>query len=494
MIFAISFFLNAATNFAFGLTLSAILGPAEFGRYSTVQFASITLAGGMLDWLRLSSLRFSGDPAARAAVASSLEAGYFALTLFVYAAVGLCVACGWTFGFGATLLLLTPLLGVAAHRVDFMGAKFRARDEGRPFAGIYALRQVLCFTAVVIVARATRDATLTVAALAAANLIPALAFSIRARVAGTALRAASADRLRTFFVYAKPIVVSLVVYQLVGLINRHIALADLGAAATGKFSLAADLGQRLFGAANTLPELILFQYVLKIDRTEGRAAAERQQSLNISLALGFLAPLAAGYAVMAPTLEALLAPAAYRGEFASLSAELAPGYFALFAITSALSPIFQLHGATWQLSAASLTALLVEIVLVGLTPLSSSIDGLAIANSLSLGAAMLTTAVLAWRVSPVRPRARDLAVIAAGDRADGGGRAPAQCVAVARPRRPGGARDRRRNRRRRLSRLRRRRRARFCRRCVAPSAPAARRLRRQGRADGRRDQTLTAAA
>ena len=84
MIFAISFFLNAATNFAFGLTLSAILGPAEFGRYSTVQLASITLAGGMLDWLRLSSLRFSGDAQARVAVASSLEAGYFGLTLVVY--------------------------------------------------------------------------------------------------------------------------------------------------------------------------------------------------------------------------------------------------------------------------------------------------------------------------------------------------------------------------------------------------------------------------
>jgi O-antigen/teichoic acid export membrane protein len=412
MIFAISFFLNAATNFAFGLTLSAILGPAEFGRYSTVQLASITLAGGMLDWLRLSSLRFSGDPAARVAVASSLEAGYFVLTLCAYAAVGLSVACGATFGFGAPLLLLTPLLGVAAHRVDFMGAKFRARDEGRPFAAIYALRQFFCFTAVVAVAWATRNAALTVATLAAANLIPAIVFSVRARVAGTALRAASAEQLKTFFVYAKPIVASLVVYQFVGLINRHIALVHLGAEATGKFSLATDLGQRLFGAANSLPELILFQFVLKLDRTEGRAAAERQQARNISLALGFLAPLAAGYAVMAPTIEALIAPAAYRGEFASLSAELAPGYFALFAIISAISPIFQLHGATWQLTAASLAALVVELALVGLTPLSASIDGLAIANSLSLGVAMLTTAVFAWRGSPVRPRALDLIVIA----------------------------------------------------------------------------------
>jgi O-antigen/teichoic acid export membrane protein len=413
MIFAVSFFLNAATNFAFGLTLSAILGPAEFGRYSTVQLASITLAGGMLDWLRYSSLRFSGEEGGRVAIAASLEAGYFALTLIAYAVVGLSVACGFDFGLGAPLLLLTPLLGVAAHRVDFLGAKFRARDEGRAFAGVYALRQLFCFTAVLAAAWKTRNAEITVGVLAAANLLPALLFSRLGRVPGAALAAASLARLKSFFVYAKPIVVSLVVYQFIGLVNRHLALTHLGAAATGQFSLAADLGQRLFGAANSLPELILFQYVLKLDRTEGRKAAERQQALNISLSVGFLAPMAVGYAVMAPTFEALIAPAAYRGEFAALSAALAPGYFALFTIISAVSPIFQLHGGTWQLTAASLAALAVELALVGFTPLSGSLGGLAIANSMSLIAAMLTTAALAFRASPVRPRPMDMIVIAA---------------------------------------------------------------------------------
>ena len=335
------------------------------------------------------------------------------LTLTVYAVVGACVLLGADFGLGAPLLMLTPLLGVAAHRVDFTGARFRARDQGAAFAGIYGLRQLLCFTTVVAVAWATRNAVLTVAALAAANLIPAIVFAPRARVAGTALSSASAERLKAFFIYAKPIVFSLVIYQLVGLINRHVALVHLGAEATGKFSLATDLGQRLFGAANSLPELMLFQYVLKIDRSEGRAAAERQQARNISLALGLLAPLAAGYAVMAPTLEALIAPVAYRGAFASLSAELSPGYFALFAVISAISPIFQLKGATWQLSAAALLALVVDLALLAFTGLSLSIDGLAVATSLSLGAAMLATAVLAWRISAVRPRVADLIVIAA---------------------------------------------------------------------------------
>ena len=413
MLFAVSFFVNAAANFALGLTLSAILGPAEFGRYATVQLAAITLAVGTLDWLRLSTLRFSGDDTQRVAVASSLEAGYLALALLGYAAAAGLAALGVTFGLGATLLLLTPLLGVAAHRLDFMAARFRAREEPRAFAGIYGLRQLFYFTAVLATAWFTRNAAYTVAALAAANLTASVLFSRRARVEGAGLRHASAERVKTFLVYAKPIVFSLVLYQVILLVNRQIALSHLGAEATGKLSLAVDLGQRLFGVANTLPELMLFQYVLKLDRTEGRAAAEAQQSRNIGLALGFLAPLAAGYAVLAPTLEAVLAPPAYRGAFASLSAELAPGYFGLFAIMSAISPLFQLKAATWQLTAAALLALGVDVALVALTPLSQSIDGLAIATSAALVAGALATAFAAAFVSRVRPRLVDLLVIAA---------------------------------------------------------------------------------
>ena len=135
------------------------------------------------------------------------------------------------------------------------------------------------------------------------------------------MRNADLARLAQFFVYAKPIVVSLVIYQLIGLVNRYVALSTLGPAAAGKLSLAADLGQRLFGAINSLPELMLFQYALQLDRSEGRAAADRQLGVNMALVFACLTPLAVGYAVMAPTFEALLVPAAYRGDFARLSFE-----------------------------------------------------------------------------------------------------------------------------------------------------------------------------
>ena len=135
MLFTVAFFVNAAANFAFGLTLSGLLGPAEFGRYSTVQLASITLATGTLDWLRYSTLRYSGDDSAKVAVASSLETGYFALTIAAYLGVGLLAACGVTFSLGAVMLLLTPLLGAAAHRVDYIGGQVPGARAGRAFRG-----------------------------------------------------------------------------------------------------------------------------------------------------------------------------------------------------------------------------------------------------------------------------------------------------------------------------------------------------------------------
>ena len=413
MIFAIAFFLNAATNFAFGLLLSSLLGPAEFGRYSTVQLAAVTMAGGMLDWLRYSTLRFAGDDGNKTAIASTLDAAYFTLMLLAYAAAAVSVAFGATFGLGATLVLLTPMVGVAMHRVDFTSARFRARDEPWPFAGVYALRQAACFTLVLAVAYETRNAAATVTALAAANLVPGLAFAYRARVAGAALRKASFEQLKQFFVYAKPIVLSLVVYQIVALINRHIALAHLGAEPTGRYSLATDLGLRLFGACNSLPELMLFQIALRLDRTHGRAAAEAQLGRNVLLSVGFLAPMAVGWAVMAPTFEALLAPAAFRGSFATVSAAIAPGYFAQFVMISGVNPIFQLHNATWRLSGAALVALVVDVALVNFTSLSQSLEGLAFAYSLSLIAALIATSSLALAAYNVRPRLRDLVVIAA---------------------------------------------------------------------------------
>jgi O-antigen/teichoic acid export membrane protein len=413
MVFAVVFFLNAAANFAFGIVLSALLGPAEFGRYATVALASITLAGAAFDWLRYSSLRFSGDDEARARVAASLEAAYLGVMTLLFLAVGAAALTGLTFGFTPALLALTPLLAVALNRVDFAGAQFRARERERAFAALYGLRQLLCFTFVVVVAYFSRDAALTVAALAVSSLVAAVALGPALRTPGARLSQASRANVWQFFVYAKPIVASLVIYQLIALINRQVALDHLGAVETGKLSLASDLGQRLFQAINSLPELLLFQYALLRERAEGRAAAERQIGVNIVCVFAMLAPLAAGYVAMAPTFEALLVPSAYRGDYARLSLELAPGFFAYCALSSGLNPVFQLTRRTWPVTIAALSALATDFALLQFGDAGRSTDALARAYSISLGVGFLIGATLAFRNADVRPKLRDVAIIAA---------------------------------------------------------------------------------
>jgi O-antigen/teichoic acid export membrane protein len=412
MLFAVVFFLNSAANFVLGVVLSALLGPAEFGRYATVALAAITLAGAVFDWLRHSSLRFSGDPEGRVGVAASLEASYLGGIVLLLVCFGAAAASGLRFGLTPGLLMMTPLLAIALNRVDYAGAQFRARGKDRAFAALYGLRQLLTFVLVLAVAYFTRDAMTTIVALAIASLAAAIALSGPLRTPGARLRQASGGRIVEFLVYAKPIVVSLVIYQAILLINRQVALDHLGAVATGKLSLATDLGQRLFSAISTLPELLLFQYALERDRAHGRAAAERQIGLNMIFSLAVLAPLAGGYMAMAPTFEALIVPSAYHGDFARLTLVVAPGFLAYCTILAALNPVFQLAKRTWPVTLAALVALATDLALLRFTDAAATIDGLAGANSISLVVGLVVAAAMALRRQASRPRLRDVAVIA----------------------------------------------------------------------------------
>ena len=411
MIYAIVLFVNSAANFVFGVALSALLGPAEFGRYATVALAALTIGVAAFEWLRASSLRFSGDIEGRLSTAASLDLGYLGAMALLCVAVGAAALSGATFGLTPALLALVPLLAIALTRVDFAGAQFRARDMPRAFAALYGLRQILSFVFVVGAAYYTRDSTMTVAAFAACSLIAAIALSAALRTPGARLREASPRRIAEFLIYAKPVVASVVIYQLISLINRQVALDHLGAVATGELSLATDLGQRLFFVVNSVPELLLFQYALQRDRAEGRRAAERQVGVNMVLMLALLAPLTAGYMAMAPTFEALVVPTAYRGEYARLTLELAPGFLFFCLISSGLNPVFQLAKRTWPVTVAALGALATNFALLQFGGAASSVDALAKAYSVSIFVGFLIAVGLSLRHSNIRTRPRDLAIV-----------------------------------------------------------------------------------
>jgi len=413
MVFAVAFLLNSAGNFVLGIVLSAILGPAEFGRYATVSLAALTLAGGTFDWLRISTVRFAGDAERRVRYAASLEAAYLAIAVALYATVAIAWLCGLDFGFGPLLLWLTPLFTVAISRVDYAAAQFRARNLPRAFATIFALRQTFCFLGAAAIAYSRRDAATTVAAMTMANLAAAIAVGGALRVPGARLAAARGRDIVQFLVYAKPIVASMVIYALISLINRQVAFERLGAAETGEFSLAFDLSQRLFQAIYALPEILLFQYALQRDRQEGRAAAEAQIASNVVLSLAILLPAVAGYFAMVPTFEALVVPTAYRGEFGPIALALAPGLLCYGALVVAVNPVFQLAGRTWPVTVAAVIALLTDLCLLAFTDANASVVSLAQAYSLSLVVAAVVSTVVAFRRPAMRPNLRDLAIVIA---------------------------------------------------------------------------------
>ena len=413
MLIAAAFLINSAGNFVLGVALSALLGPAEFGRYATVALAALTLAGSSFDWLRFATIRFSGDATRQTSFVASLEAAYLTVALTLYAGAGLLRALGVDFGLGPTLILLTPLLTVAISRVDYSAAQFRARELSRPFALIFALRQAFCFVAVAAVAWFRRDATTTVAAMAIANLAAAIALSPAMRVPGAKLAAARWADVWRFLVYAKPIVASFVLFALISLINRQVALVRLGAAETGEFSLAFDLSQRLFQALYALPEIVLFQIALRRDREQGRAAAEAQLALNAALSLAVFLPIAVGYFALGPTFERLIVPVAYRGEFSRLSLALAPGLLCYGGLIIAVNPVFQLAQRTWPVTAGAALALLTDFALLVFGDAGRSVEGLAHAYSISLMVAGGVGVTAAFRRKAVRPATRDLVALAA---------------------------------------------------------------------------------
>jgi O-antigen/teichoic acid export membrane protein len=276
MIFVVVFVLNAAANFALGVIVSALLGPTEFGRFAMVTLGAATLAMALFDWLRLSCVRFSAFDEGRQAIAASLEASYLAMIAATAIVVAALLALGLDRGLGASLVALAALMAIAYARSDYSAAQMRARSKGRAYAALAAIRHGLTFSVVIAVAATTRSAAPVVAALAGTTLVSVVALAPAIRTPGARLALADRQTIRRFIAYAKPIVVSTVIYLLITLIDRQLAFARFGAAAAGQFSLATDLGLRLFLAINFVPETLLFQYAVLREAQEGRARAEQQ--------------------------------------------------------------------------------------------------------------------------------------------------------------------------------------------------------------------------
>ncbi|MGO9741222.1 MAG: polysaccharide biosynthesis C-terminal domain-containing protein [Roseiarcus sp.] len=409
MVFAIAYLGNAVANFLFGLAVGATLGPAVFGRYATAALAATVIGVVAFDWLRLATNRFWLKLASPERASASLEAGFLLVSVALAAAGALAYVTGVDFGLGATLVALIFALAIANARFDFRGARLRARESPGGFVRLSLARQGLIFTFVLLVAHATHDAAATLAALAGSQALASLAARSRDRAR---IELAVLADLKIFADYASPIVVATALFMAIGLVNREIALARFGAAATGQLALATDLSYRLFAAFNFLPETVLFQIAMRREAIEGAAAAREQIRLNQVYAFALIAPVAIGYMAMAPTFEALIVPRAFRGEFAVLARDLAPGFLAYCCVYAICNPMLQLARRTWPIALAALVAFASDIVIAFLPTFSHGVEGLALAHSASLVLGFTAAALFALARARVRPHWRDLSVIA----------------------------------------------------------------------------------
>jgi O-antigen/teichoic acid export membrane protein len=387
-----AFVVNAVLNLALGLLLAQVLGPADFGRFALGTAGAVVLNILLFEWLRLSATRFYSDRVRRAEpwIRAMLDRAYAATALGLAGAALLALAGRPLVGEPALLAAAAAAAAIGLGLFDYQAALARARFVGGLYLRLVLVKNGLALLLMVGTAWATADAAAVMLAGGLSQFLAALIVH-RALSDPPAAHAAARRReaLRLFMGYGLPVIAANVVYQLMPFANRSAVAAAAGFAEAGYFSLAADIGGRIFSTLGAALDLLLFQIAVLAAETHGHEAGEEQVARNGAVVLALILPSAAGFWVLAPALEAIAVPEAYRGHFVHYTLLLLPGLVALALMNFALNPIFQIRRRTLPLVAAGGVGALVNLVaaLALANPFGPS--GIAAAQSLGFLAAML---------------------------------------------------------------------------------------------------------
>ena len=409
----LTFLLNAGMNFAVGLAIAAVLGPGDYGQFAVGATASVVLATGLFDWLRLSTTRFYGDKPRESdpGLRATLNAAYLGL-------VGLLILCAAAvLGFGievgvSTGLAAAIVLGAIANGAfDFHAALARARFRDRAYAVLVIGKSGLGLLLAVGVAFISKKPGVVLAAQAVGTLIAIV--PVRRDLCDGTLprRKFQPGRLRKFAAYGMPVVAANVVFQLVLLMNRSVAAAGIGYAAAGQLSLATDVSLRLLLAAGAAIDVFVFQTAVRREAEEGRQAADAQLRSNMVVVTAILLFLGTGFAIVLPAFSALLVPGRFRADFVPLSMTILPGIVLFCLGQFAINPVFQMAGRTAPITAGAVVSVAVDGL--GLLCLSANlgVGGIALLHSISLGLGFVAVAVVALQNRAVRPPVRDVICI-----------------------------------------------------------------------------------
>lgn len=402
------FVVNAGLNFVLGLLIAYCLGPAAFGLYAIGAAIVVLVNTALLDWLRISAIRFYSltarekQPEIRATL-DLLAAGIsIALSGLLVAAI----AAGIDFKLPAMLLAAAVLGGMGAGLFDYHGAIARARFLDAAYAKLILVKNVLALILMVGGAWITRDPTVVLfgglISVAAALLLVRRALAD----APLSLSAARKDVAWSFLVYSVPLIGSNAIYSMIPLINRSLLAGSHGFAEAGYFSLASDMGLKLFGTLASTLEIVLLREVIRLDEHRGRQAALRRISGNVVIVLMVALPVAVGLWLVLPAFERLLVPESFRGHFSVYLTALLPGFTALTISQAAFIPVFLLGKRTGVAPLATGLGLGCNLLLVA--ALTAGPLLYAYAQTSAFLVAFAVTAALALRSMPQWPPLRDI--------------------------------------------------------------------------------------
>lgn len=403
----VTFLINAGLNFAVGLVVAAVLGPASYGRYAVWASAGALLATAAFEWLRLSTARFYGDAQrdANPALRPTLDAAYAALIAFLVGGGVLSLGLPERFGLNITPVAAVVLTAVANGAFDYRTALARARFKDRDYAALVIGKGVLGLAGAGLAAVLTHEPFVVLAAQACGTWLATC--PVRRSLADDAGAGPDAALVRRFAGYGLPVVAANIVFQAILLLNRGVAAGRFGYAAAGHLSLATDLELRILLAMGAAVDVLLFQLAVRSEAVGGERAAAAQVRANMVHVAAVLLLLAVGFAVTLPAFAALVVPEQFRDGFVPLALAVLPG-IAIFALGQfAINPAFQMAHRTAPIIAGALVSAGIDALGLAALPVGAGPLGIAGIHSASLGLGTVLLAALAFRDPTVRPAPRD---------------------------------------------------------------------------------------
>ena len=423
MLVILTFTVNAAFNLALGLLVAHFLGPEDFGRYALAQAIGIMLNTAAIDWVRLSATRFSSPrtDAEAPEVRGTLEAAFAVSSLGVaLLAIG-CAAAGVNFDLTVGLAGLIPAVAITNGLFDYHAALSRAQFKEQLYSRLVLVKNGLSLVLMVGGAWWFHEPAMVLVGMCVSLVAACLSVrrALEPKGGGVGDRAPGAEphpqysleRAWAYMGYALPIVVANSVYNLLPLYNRAAITATMGFAETGRYSLAYDIGVKLFSAVGSALDIMLFQLAVRREEQAGPEAARAQIARNIGVVLAVLAPMTLGLFFILPALDEVVVPALFRGSFSAYMTALLPGFFALALTLYALNAVFQISRRTFPIVVACVFSFALDAGLMRRLPADATGVDYAHVQALAMMAGLGVTILYVLITMPVHPRLRDLGAV-----------------------------------------------------------------------------------